>query len=71
MPVSVTRVDYHGWKGCYRLANSTLEVIVVPAIGRIMGLRRIGDDAGVLWENRGRTSEERKAGLRRSRIGRG
>ena len=52
MPVSVTRVDYHGWKGCYRLANSTLEVIVVPAIGRIMGLRRIGDDAGVLWENR-------------------
>ena len=52
MPVSVTRIDYHGWKGCYRLANSTLEVIVVPAIGRIMGLRRIGDDAGVLWENR-------------------
>jgi hypothetical protein len=52
MPISVTRVDYHGWKDCYRLASAALELIVVPAIGRIMQVRRIGDEAGVLWENR-------------------
>jgi hypothetical protein len=52
VPISVTKIAYHGWKDCYRLASSALEVIVVPVIGRIMQLRRIGDNAGVLWENR-------------------
>jgi hypothetical protein len=46
------QIDYHGWKDCYRLASATLEVIVVPDLGRIMQLRRTGDDAGVFWENR-------------------
>jgi hypothetical protein len=50
--VSVSPIAYHGWKDCYRLVSATLEVIVVSSIGRIMQLRRIGDDAGVLWENR-------------------
>jgi hypothetical protein len=45
-------MDYHGWKNCYRVASSHLEVMVVPAIGRIMQLRRVGDGASVLWENR-------------------
>jgi hypothetical protein len=48
----VSKFAYHGWKECYRLASATLEGVVVPAIGRIMQLRRIGDAAGVLWENR-------------------
>jgi hypothetical protein len=52
VPISVTRIDYHGWKDCYRLASAAIEAIVVPAIGRILQLRRTGDDAGVLWENR-------------------
>jgi hypothetical protein len=52
VPVSVTKIDYHGWKDCYRLAGAALEVTVVPAIGRIMQLRQVGDTAGVLWENR-------------------
>ena len=51
-PIVVSRIDYHGWKDCYRLASSTLEAIIVPAIGRIMQLRRIGDNAGAFWENR-------------------
>ena len=46
------QIDYHGWKDCYRLAGAALEVTVVPAIGRIMQLRQVGDTAGVLWENR-------------------
>ncbi len=29
-----------------------MEAIVVPAIGRVMDLRRIGDDEGTFWENR-------------------
>lgn len=51
-PISVSQVAYHVWKDCYLLASAAIEVIVVPAIGRIMQLRRIGDAAGVLWENR-------------------
>ena len=49
---SVSQVAYHVWKDCYLLASAAIEVIVVPAIGRIMQFRKIGDDAGVLWENR-------------------
>jgi len=52
VPIGMSQIDYHGWKACYRLASFTLEAIVVPAIGRIMQLRRTGDSAGVLWENR-------------------
>jgi hypothetical protein len=51
-PVRVSKIDYHGWKDSHRLASATLEVIVVSAIARIMQLARIGDDAGVLWQNR-------------------
>jgi hypothetical protein len=50
--IVVSQVAYHGWKDCYRLASAALEVMVVPAIGRIMQIRRTGDTAGVLWENR-------------------
>jgi hypothetical protein len=50
-PISVSKIEYHGWKDCYLLASAALEVVVVPAIGRVMQLRRIGDDAGVLWQN--------------------
>jgi len=50
--INVAQMDYHGWKNCYRLASAKLEVMVVPAIGRIMQIRRVGDEAGVLWENR-------------------
>lgn len=50
--VSVTEVNWRGWVGCYRLANAVMEAIVVPAIGRVMDLRRIGDDEGTFWQNR-------------------
>lgn len=48
-PVSIDRVAYHGWPDCYRLTNGTVEIIVVPQIGRIMRYGFIdGDNA--LWE---------------------
>jgi hypothetical protein len=44
-PVTVTRVSFDGWADCIRIANGTVEAIVVPANGRIMAFRLIGDRA--------------------------
>src|SRR5436305_1962851 len=48
--VAVERVDYRGWPGCFRLTNGTVEVVVVPQVGRAM---RYGPAGGpnLLWEN--------------------
>jgi hypothetical protein len=39
----VTPVDFHGWSAM-ALRNGQLELVVVPAIGRMMSLRFAGDD---------------------------
>jgi hypothetical protein len=48
--VTVTRVNYHGWAGAYRLSNGTVEVVVVPQVGRILRYGYVGGP-NVLWEN--------------------
>jgi len=48
--VSVTRMDYHGWKGAYRVSNNKVELVFVPQIGRIMRYAFVGGK-NVLWEN--------------------
>lgn len=48
----MTRLAYHGWPDCFLLSNGQVEAVVVPAIGRILQLRRAGDPEGVFWENR-------------------
>lgn len=48
--VNVTMVDYQGWKNVYRLENGTVELIVVPQIGRIMHYGYIGGP-NMLWVN--------------------
>jgi hypothetical protein len=48
--VTVTRIDYHGWQGAYRLANRTVELVFVPQIGRVMRYGIVGGP-NVLWEN--------------------
>ena len=50
--VSVERVSHHGWAECFRIANGQIEAIVVPRIGRVMQLSRVGAAEGVFWENR-------------------
>jgi hypothetical protein len=50
--VSVERISYHGWPDCYLVANKQVEVVVVPAIGRVMQLRLRGEADGAFWENR-------------------
>ncbi len=47
---SIERLAYKGWPEAYRLSNGTVEVIVVPAIARIMRYGYVGGP-NVLWEN--------------------
>lgn len=49
--VEVTRTNYHGWADSWLLNNGRVQVVVVPAIGRIMQFGFVGEE-GVLWENR-------------------
>ncbi|MER3474966.1 MAG: hypothetical protein C4335_13290 [Armatimonadota bacterium] len=46
----VERVSYRGWQDCYRLTNGTVEVIVVPAIARVVHYGFVGKP-NVLWVN--------------------
>lgn len=50
--VRVERVSYHGWPEAYRLSNGTVDLVVVPEIGRIMRYGYLGRP-NVLWENAG------------------
>jgi hypothetical protein len=47
---TVYKTEYKGWKDAYRLSNGTVEVIVVPSVGRIMRYGFIGGP-NILWEN--------------------
>jgi len=48
--VSDAPVTYHGWPGSFMLNNGKVEVVVVPAIDRVMQFHFVGEDA-MLWEN--------------------
>jgi len=50
--VSISKTNYHGWADSYLISNGNAEIIVVPAIGRIMQFRFAGDADGPFWENR-------------------
>jgi hypothetical protein len=49
---TITKTNYHGWPNCYVLFNGSVEAIVVPAIGRVMQFKFVGEDSGPFWENR-------------------
>ena len=49
--VTVTLTNYHGWLEAYQLSNGKAEVVVVPAVGRVMQFGFVGEE-GVFWENR-------------------
>lgn len=48
--VTVSRVSYHGWPGSFVIGNGIAEIVVVPAIGRVMQFHFAGEP-GVFWEN--------------------
>ncbi len=46
----IARIDYRGWKDCYRMSNGLIEIVVVPAIGgRIMTYSL--NNTNVIYEN--------------------
>lgn len=49
--ITIRTVDYHGWPNSLILGNDEAEVVVVPAIGRIMQFRPAGATTGPFWEN--------------------
>lgn len=50
--LSVRRAAYHGWPDAVIIDNGKVEVIIVPAIGRVMQFRFAGESEGPFWENR-------------------
>ena len=50
-PVAISRAAYHGWPDALILRSAQAEVIVVPAIGRVMQFQFVGEP-GPFWENR-------------------
>ena len=49
---TITKTNYHGWPNSYVMSNGAVEAIVVPAIGRVMQFRFVGEATGPFWENR-------------------
>lgn len=48
--VSVRHAAYHGWPDSIIINNGRVEAVVVPAVGRVMQFRFVGEE-GVFWEN--------------------
>ena len=49
--ISVKRMTYHQWPDSLVLSNGKVEVVIVPAIGRVMQFRFTGESDGPFWEN--------------------
>lgn len=39
--IGVEKINYRGWNDCYKLSNDSVEVIIVPSIGRAISFRRV------------------------------
>ena len=50
--VTMRRFTYHGWPDSILMSNGKVEVVIVPAIGRLMQFRFAGEEDGPFWENR-------------------
>ncbi len=49
---SVRKITYHGWPDSLLMSNGVVEVVIVPAVGRVMQFRFAGEEGGAFWENR-------------------
>jgi hypothetical protein len=47
---TIQRIDYHGWRGAWRMTDGEVDLIFIPSIGRIMRFGRVGGP-NLLWEN--------------------
>jgi hypothetical protein len=48
----IQTITYHGWPDSLVMSNGVVEVVIVPAIGRVMQFRYAGEDRGPFFENR-------------------
>ncbi|MDD5140012.1 MAG: hypothetical protein PHY43_07120 [Verrucomicrobiales bacterium] len=48
---NITVTSYHGWANSIVMRNSQVEVVIVPAVGRIMQFRFLDQADGPFWEN--------------------
>jgi len=49
--IAISKTNYHGWSNSIVMSNGNVECIVVPAIGRIMQFKFVGEKDGPFWEN--------------------
>ncbi|HYE72472.1 MAG TPA: hypothetical protein VEF04_04040, partial [Blastocatellia bacterium] len=50
--INIKQIEYHGWKDSILISNGQVEAVIVPAIGRVMQFRFVGEEDGPFWENR-------------------
>jgi hypothetical protein len=50
--ITVSERPYHQWTESAFLSNGKVEVVIVPAVGRVMQFRFAGQEEGPFWENR-------------------
>jgi hypothetical protein len=50
--VSVRQITYRGWPNSLVMSNGIVEAVIVPAVGRVMQFRFVGEEEGAFWENR-------------------
>jgi len=55
----VRQVTYRKWPGSYRISNDSIDLVVVPAVGRIMHYGLV-DGGNLLWENPALSSDDGK-----------
>jgi hypothetical protein len=55
--VRILRITYHGWPGSFVMSNGKADVVIVPAVGRVMQFHFADDSDGPLFENRAMDSK--------------
>lgn len=50
--ISITRTSYHDWPDSIVMSNGKVEAVIVPAIGRVMQFKFVGEKDGPFWNNR-------------------
>jgi hypothetical protein len=48
----ILHTNYHNWHDSIVMSNGKVEVVIVPAIGRVMQFKFVGDEEGPIWNNR-------------------
>jgi hypothetical protein len=49
--ITVQKIRYQEWADSLVLGNGKVEAVIVPAIGRVMQFRFVGEQEGPFWEN--------------------